>query len=446
MIKLHLDAEKNLLQQFSEQQSKRAEQEPLWLTDIREQAQQNFQQLGLPHRKVENWKYTNVSKLVGKGFQVAAINAMDSIDITPYMISDLDCYRIVLINGQLIAEHSDLDLLKDNVTVNDLATAFATSGNSIEEYFDKVVDYTSQPFASLNSMFFNNGLLLEVAKNAILDKPIHIINISQNTDADLVSYLRNLWLIGKNSQVDIIESHHATDDSCHFVNALSEIVLQDNARCTHYKTHFINQASYHVAGIHIAQQRDSYYEQQSFALSGELVRNDIQVRLQDLGAECKLNGLYRAEDNQHIDYHIIVDHQKPHGTSIENFKGIMDGSGHGVFNGKVIVRPDAQKSDAQQMNKNLLLTKRAEVDTKPELEIYADDVKCSHGSTVGQLDEDALFYLQSRGFNAETAKNLLVYGFASDLINEVSIQPLQQLLKQEILSHLPLVSHFEELV
>ncbi len=273
--------------------------------------------------------------------------------------------------------------------------------------------------------------------NAVIEKPVNLLYLSGLNDQPFASHPRNLIILSENSQATIIESYIGLDDSDYFTNTVTEVCMKQNAHLQHYKIQQESMQGYHVGNLNIAQAQDSNVESHSISLGGALVRNDIHSCLEATGAEIMMNGLYMATGRQHVDNHTRVDHLKPNTRSHEIYRGVLNDHARGVFNGKVVVHKDAQKTDAVQSNANLLLSDNAEVDTKPELEIYADDVKCAHGATVGQLDQDMLFYLRSRSIDETTAKSLLTYAFAGEVIRKIKLDPVRKRLEYLVIGRLP---------
>jgi Fe-S cluster assembly protein SufD len=270
-----------------------------------------------------------------------------------------------------------------------------------------------------------------------LHEPIHLLFVSTAHGKPTLSQPRNLIVLGVGSQATVIETWAGLSDEVYFTNAVTEVVLGDNARLDHYKLQGEAAGAFHIALTQVQQGRDSRFNSHSVALGAALARNDLRALFASQGSECTLNGLYMATGKQHLDNRTLIDHQSPRCTSRELYKGVLDGQSRGVFSGRVLVRHDAQKTDASQTNKNLLLSDEAVVDTKPQLEIFADDVKCAHGAAVGQLDEDALFYLRSRGIDQEAAKGLLTYAFASEMVNLIPLAPLRERVRELVASRLP---------
>jgi len=273
-------------------------------------------------------------------------------------------------------------------------------------------------------------------KGTLLEAPIHLIFVSAPSDAPIVSHPRTLVVAGEGSQASVIESYVGLGGGSYFTNAVSEILVGANAHLTHYKLQREGDGAFHVGTVAARQQADSTFTSHSVSFGGLLVRSDTNATLDAEGSTCTLNGLYMVAGRQHVDHHTLIDHRKPHGSSRELYKGVLDGHATGVFNGKVFVRPDAQKSDAGQVNKNLLLSEGATMNTKPQLEIFADDVKCSHGATIGRLDADAIFYLRARGIGAAAARNLLTYAFANELLNRMDVEPIRRQLEAVLSSRL----------
>jgi Fe-S cluster assembly protein SufD len=289
--------------------------------------------------------------------------------------------------------------------------------------------YSTQPFVALNTAFMGDGAVLIVPPGCRLNPPIYLIYVSSGGAGHLMSHPRTLIFLGAGSEAKIVESYVGLDGGTYFCNAVTELVAETDALVEHYRLQLEGPAAFHIGTLEADLKRGARLTAHAVTLSGSLVRNNVRVALNGEGAECVLNGLYLAGEKQHVDNFTEIDHLKPHATSFELYKGILDGAAHGVFNGKIVVHKNAQKSDARQVNKNLLLSESAAVNTKPQLEIYADDVKCSHGSTIGQMDADALFYLRSRGLGLGEARSLLSFAFAGDIIGRIRIDSLRRRLE-----------------
>jgi Fe-S cluster assembly protein SufD len=319
----------------------------------------------------------------------------------------------------------------DAVRVTDLSTAIRDGGESISRHLGKIAPFENQTFTALNTAFIRDGAVIEIQRDADIDKPIHLVFV---TAGEGVCHPRNLIVAGRHSRATVIESYVATRDQSYFTNAVTEIVLEDGARLDHYKIQRESESAFHVGTVQARQDRNSELHSFSFAAGGALARTNIYTSLAGDAATCTLNGLYLTDGTQHIDNQTSIEHIAPNCPSHELYKGVLDGRSHGVFNGKVYVHPEAQKTDGKQSNNNLLLSPTARVDTKPQLEIFADDVKCTHGATVGRLDDVAMFYLNSRGIGAESARMLLTYAFAADVLETIPLEPVKKELERIVLS------------
>jgi Fe-S cluster assembly protein SufD len=410
-----------------------------WLAAHRQSAFDQFQEAGFPTRRHENWKYTDVSRITKTGFVSAdaSHNIIQAADLDKLKFNAENSHELVFINGQFSAEHSNIGSLPDSVELGSLRDALANTPELLEPSLNQCLDSNNHVFAALNTAFFNDGAFIYVPDNIVIEDPIVIYFVSTSTESKLATAPRNLIVLGKNSQANVIESFHGLEGVVGFTNTITEIETAEGAILEHYKVQQENTDSFHIGGTHLKQHRNSRVESHSISLGGAIVRNDIVTELADEGAEIILNGLYMGNGSQHVDNHTLVNHSKPHTQSEENYRGVLDGRARGVFNGKVIVHKDAQKISAAQSNANLLLSDHAEIDTKPELEIYADDVRCSHGATIGQLDKNMLFYLRSRGLDEETAKSLLTFAFADEVISRIKFAPVREQLEFNVGGRLP---------
>jgi len=316
--------------------------------------------------------------------------------------------------------------LPKGVKVCSLAAALQTDGSLIERHLGQYADAKTHAFVALNTAFFEDGVFIEIPRGAVLQKPLHILQISYGAGKPAVSHPRNLIVVGETGQASIIETFVSLEEDRTFTNTVTEIVAAEGALVDYTKVQQESDAAYHYARVQVHQERSSSVATHSIQLGGLLTREEVNAVLDGEGAESHLYGLYVIAGQQHVDNHTIIDHAKPHCPSREVYKGVLDGKAQGVFNGKIIVRPDAQKTDSKQSNKNMLLSEDAIINTKPQLEIYADDVKCTHGATVGQIDPEAVFYLRSRGIGAAEAKKLLTFAFANDVMERIKYQPLRE--------------------
>ncbi|MGH8529602.1 MAG: Fe-S cluster assembly protein SufD [Nevskiales bacterium] len=389
----------------------------------REQALVSALARGLPSKRDEDWKYSEPSLLAQKQFQAASSNNGDA---APWLLDGLDATSLIFVNGHYRA---------------DLSGPFPP-GLRLEKAGDAVAATASSSFSDLN-FALAEGWQLALDEGAAPQRPVHLLYL--HSAAGSMSHHRMRLRLGRGSALSLIE-HYAGAEHEYFCNAHTSAVLADGARLRHYRLQQHGPSALHVGQFQIQQAGDSQFYSHSVDLGGLWVRNDLQASLAAPGAQAHLHGVYAPGKRQHMDNHTRVDHRAPRGTSREVFKGILDGHGRGVFNGKIVVHQDAQKTDSEQSSAALLLSRTAEVDAKPELEIYADDVKCKHGATVGQLDEDAVFYLRSRGLSEPAARGLLTYSFVDALIGQIEIQPLRRHIEAALLSRLPGAEQFAGLL
>jgi Fe-S cluster assembly protein SufD len=408
--------------------SQTADKEPDWLPRIRREAFERFRELGFPTIKDEEWRHTNLSSLIEQDFLLgdSKDHKVVQSDLDDFLIDQLDAYQLVFVNGRFDAGLSQLDGLPDGVCVQSLAVTLENEPDRLEPYLARKGSFEDNPFAALNTAFLQDGVYIHIPNGTVVERPIHFIYYSSVSGKNTVSYPRNVIAAGKSSQVKLIESYAGKDGEKYFTNAVTEIAVGANASVEHCKLQNESINAYHVGVSHIHQDRDSQYQNHSMAFGGALVRNDIRAVLDSEGIHCGLNGLYLADGERHIDNHTWIDHTKPNCTSEEVYKGILTDKSSGVFKGLVHVFPDAQKTDAKQNNDTLLLSEDAQVNSLPQLEIYADDVKCSHGATTGHLDKESIFYLQARGINKEAAQSILTYAFACEVVSRISIEALRE--------------------
>ena len=418
---------------------------PDWLQALRAQGMARFEALGFPTTKNEDWHFTSVAPIAEQTFRPAVTEktGVSSEGSTAGMVARADLKRftfgqpgwhtLVFVNGEFSDNLSSYARLGEQVRVTSLAKAIRSGIGRPERHLGKIAAFESQAFTALNTAFIRDGAFIELQADAVVERPIHLIFVSEG-EGEAISHPRNLIVAAQNSRASIIESYISIRDSCYFTNAVTEISLGEGARVDHYKIQRESEKSFHVGTTQIRQARDSQLHSFSFAVGGFLARTNIYTSLDGDAATCTLNGLYLADGVQHIDNQTSIEHIAPNCPSHEIYKGVLDGRSHGVFNGKVYVHPEAQKTDGKQTNNNLLLSPAARVDTKPQLEIFADDVKCTHGATVGRLDEIAMFYLNSRGIGPEMARTLLTYAFAADVLEKIALQPLKEELERSVLA------------
>jgi Fe-S cluster assembly protein SufD len=418
-----------------------------WLRASRASALDQFRTGGFPTPRNEDWKYTRVTPIEKRAFRPAAETCVGLLpeDLEAFFLN-LDCHRLVFINGRYAPQLSQRSRLPRGITVTSLTQALNEQPARLEPHLAHYADPSVQGFSALNTAFMEDGACIILDQNTDAERPIHLLFVATAQSEEWVAQPRILVVAEDNSQAGIIESYESLGQSVYFNNTLTEVVLGSNARLDHYKVQRESNTAFHVSTLEVRQARNSRFQSHSISLGGALTRNDINVALQAEGAECTLNGLYMVAGRQHVDYHTRVDHTKPHCTSRELYKGVLNGRARGVFNGRVYVHPDAQKTDAQQSNSNLLLSKDAEIDTKPQLEIYADDVKCAHGATVGQLDETMIYYLRSRGIALDAARTLLTYGFVREILDQIPLAGLRASLAGSLLDRLPNAEYIRDLI
>ena len=403
-----------------------------WLRRLRAEAVERFMAAGFPGQGEEAWKYTDTRTFENRRFTLPVKNGGTQVaSLKPYALGSPVAHRLVFVDGVFVPELSVVCDLPPGAVIGNLASALEREGAVAEAYLGHQLAEDMHGFAALNTAFLSDGAYIHLGPGVVLHEPVHLLFIS-GAAAPTVSQPRNLIVAGEDSRVTLIESYVAPGEGEYFTNAVTEIAAGKNAVIEHYRLERESEQAYHVGGIHVRQERDSRYTSHNVAAGGRLVRNDIRMALDGEGAECTLNGLTLTRGRQHVDNYTRIDHFRPAGTSREWYKGVLDGHSRCVFSGLVRVHPDAQKTDAQLTNNNLLLSDDAEADSRPQLEIYADDVKCAHGSTVGQLDPDALFYLRSRAVDETLARNMLIYAFASDIVARMKLAPVRAQLEGQL--------------
>lgn len=403
--------------------------------ELRRIGREAFERLGFPNTHLEEWRFTNVSALSRLTLRPGITTP--PADLTPARIDDLavsasGAFRAVTVNGAFCPALSTLDGLPAGVRVLGLAAALAAEPELVWRYLARVSVTEDHPFRALNAAHLADGIFVHVAEGVACDRPIHVVNVAVaagNATGTSTAHPRNLYVIEPGASVTIVEAYVGHDAGVSFTNAVTEMVVLENALLDHYRLQQESLDAWHIASSHVWQARSSTFASQNITLGGAVTRNDVGVCLDGEGAEGTINGLYVISGAQLVDNHTSIDHAKPHCNSFEVYKGILDGSSRGVFNGRILVRPDAQKTDSKQTNKNLLLSPEALVNTNPQLEIYADDVKCTHGATIGQLDENQIFYLRARGIPGESARWMLTYAFANDLVGRIRVEPLRRKLE-----------------
>jgi Fe-S cluster assembly protein SufD len=413
--------------------------EPGWLERRRADAFARFERHGLPTPRLEEWKYTNVAPIARGRFAhpEAAPSRLDRSALGSLTLGGALPREIVFVNGRLSRELSR-GLGDGALEVESLPEALARGSAWVEHHLGRVADDERNAFLALNTALHADGVVVRVGRSHTIDEPLHVVYFSTGLGAEPpASHPRLLVLVERGAQATLVESFGGPAGESYLTNAVTEIVLADGAGLDHYRLQEEGAAAFHVASQAVRLGRDSRYASHSIQLGAALARTDIRAVFSDPGAECVLNGLFVTGAAQHSDTHTLIDHAVPHCTSRQLYKGVLDDRSRGVFFGRILVRADAQKTDAEQTNKNLLLSREALVDSTPQLEILADDVRCKHGSTTGQLDPQALFYLRSRGIGAEAARALLTYAFASDVVQRIRVRCLREELESFLQDRLP---------
>lgn len=414
---------------------------PAWLSQSRRSAMERFSALGLPTTDREEWHYTRLDALKEFAFQPALQDdhggRIESDFLERSAFCPKDAVRLVFVNGYYSQRLSSADGLTPGVVVGNLSSLLQSRPDLLEGALSRTAEFKDRAFVALNTAFLNDGAVIHIPKGVAVEKPIYICHVSWTVDdRPSVSHPRNLIIAEEGSQATVVEIYIGGGKAPYLTNAVTEIVAGRGAVVDHYKLQQENGNAFHLRSMDARQEADSRVSSLSVSLGAALSRNEVRIVLNAEGAECAINGLYMVTGRQHSDNQTSIEHAKPHGTSSELYKGILAGQSTGVFNGKIIVRPNAQKTVSRQTNKNLLLSNDALVNTKPLLEIFANDVKCNHGATIGRLDEGQIFYLRSRGLSDVHARSLLTYAFASDLVTKIRVPTLRQGLEKWIFRRL----------
>ena len=396
-----------------------------YVHDIRSEAIKNFESIGFPNKKLENWKYTSLKNLLKNDFIVLPEinNLLEFKDIKKYLIDDIDSYKIIFVDGKYSSHLSDTTHEGMDICILSAALSQSKYELLIENYFNKIAN--DDGITSLNTAFSSEGAFIHIPKNKFVDKPIQIIHFSTGNESSLMFQPRNLIIVDENSQVQIIERHQSLSENKVFTNSVTEIYADKKSIIDYYKIQNDNIQASLIDNTYVDQQRNSSFTMHTFSFGNELVRNNLNISQNDQFIETTIKGVTIIGDKQHVDHNTLINHNKPNCNSHQDYKGIYDHKSTGVFNGQVMVKKVAQKTNAFQSNNNVLLSDQATINAKPQLEIYADDVKCSHGCTVGQLDKNALFYLKSRGIPEKEATALLMYGFANNILESVKIPEIK---------------------
>jgi Fe-S cluster assembly protein SufD len=423
--KTALKATESHLEKF--QRFERETKQPAWLFPLRKAGIARFAEQGFPSLHDEDWRFTNVAPIAKLPFKpqfetVAA--GLGAADLGRFTFGGLAAQRLVFVNGHFVPELSS-EAPKE-LRLKSLAAALAEDRAGLQDHLARHAQSESNPFTSLNTAFFQDGAFIQVPAKQVIEDPIHLLFISTVKESGATAHPRNVILAGPGSQATVLETYASTVQGAYFTNAVTELVVGEGAVIEHCKFQDESPSAYHMAAIHAHLEAGCNFISHSIATGARLSRNNIRTVLAGEGLDCILNGLYLTRGDQLADHHMVVEHAQPHCNSHEYYNGILDGRSKGVFHGRILVRQAAQKTDAKQTNKNLLLSEEATVDTKPQLEIYADDVKCTHGATVGQLNEESIFYLRTRGIDTDTARRMLIHAFAGEIIERVRCVPARE--------------------
>jgi Fe-S cluster assembly protein SufD len=414
-----------------------------WLQSQRASARDRVQGQGVPTSKQEEWRYTSVKRLLEQGFVPVdePVTALEPDDIEECLVTGLDAHRVVLVNGRYAPRLSELGALPPGVRIGGLRQILESDPDALRDHLNAFAGEDPSLFAALNTAGLDDGLVVLMSRGAMLERPIELIHLSVGMDEPRVAQPRHVVALDDGAQTTLIERYLSLGESLYCTNSVLELSLGRDAVMRHERIQAESPNAFHITGLFLSLGQASRYQGVNLGLGGAWARTDLKVRFAGEHAECDLQGLYLAGNQQLMDYHLDVIHGLPHCSSRENFKGILYGKGRAVFDGRVFVAQDAQKTDAAMSNRNLLLSDGAEVDAKPQLEINADDVKCSHGTTVGQIEPEVLFYLRSRGITAPVARRMLCLGFAGEILDQLSSDALREQVTEQVghrLEHAPL--------
>ncbi len=420
--------------------------QPAWVFPLRKAAISRFAEQGFPTTQDEDWRFTNVAPIAKLPFKPVfqrPVRTGVSVDeLAGFNFAKLQCHRLVFINGHFAPEISTA--APGGFELRSLAEALVANSPAVQEHLGSFAQTGDNPFANLNAAFFQDGAFINIPARQVVETPIHLLYVSTMKESGATSSPRNLVIAGAHSQATILESYVSTVQGSYFTNAVTGISLGDGAVVEHCKFQDESASAFHIASLDAHLGRGCNFISHSVATGARISRNTIRTVLAGEGLDCVLNGLYLTRGDQLVDHHMVVEHAQPHCNSHEYYNGILDGRSKGVFHGRILVRPAAQKTDAKQTNKNLLLSEDATVDTKPQLEIYADDVKCTHGATVGQLNEESIFYLRARGIGAATARRILIHAFAGEIIERIRCAPARDELDRLMWQRLEANPHVAE--
>ncbi len=413
-----------------------------WVRVLRKNAMDQLVQEGLPTTRHEEWKYTDVKRyldrLIADSAEGSTLDVADDA-LAPFLFDDpesdrLSSHRMVLVDGRLSEALSNLEAIPAGFRIESMARMFIEEPDVIEPYLHD--QHLSGGFAELNSAMMRDGVYIDIPDGMVIEQPIHLLFLTAD-GSESSQHIRNLIVVGEYAEASVIEHYGSLGEGRALINVATDIDQHAGGRIEHYILQQSGESEANIGSVRVHQHRDSYYHSHSVAFGAALSRRDIHVEMNGEGTECLLNGLYLVGGRQHVDHHTRIDHLRPNCRSRENYKGVVDGRARAVFNGKVVVHEGADGTDSAQSNANLLLSDKAEVDTKPDLEIFADDVKCAHGATVGQLDMTQLFYLRSRGLSEAEARNVLMFAFADEVLAAIKVPEIRKYLERIAFEKLP---------
>jgi Fe-S cluster assembly protein SufD len=417
---------------------------PAWLVERREAARARFGALGLPTTKLEDWRFTILGALAAIPFGPPRLDGSATAAAMVGGAPRIGAIRVVLVNGKIRGDLAVRSALPAGAYVGSLATAIAELPERVRPHLGRLAAIDEQAFVALNTAQMEDGVFVDLPAGAVLAEPIEIVHVAEADGSPVAAHPRLLVLAGAGARATIVETFAGRGSEATLTNAVAELVLADGAEIAHHRFQDEPERAFHLASVHVEQGASARYLGHGLALGAALSRTEVRARLTGEHASCALSGLYMAKGTQLVDNLSVIEHAVPHCSTTENFKGILDGKSRGVFSGRIRVLPGAQKTKAQQMNSNLLLSDDAIVDTKPQLEIFADDVKCGHGGTVGQLDDTSLFYLRSRGLPEADARGLLIYAFAAEMVEIAPEGPLRELSRALVAARLPASARLQE--
>ena len=429
MKKYYMDGNKSwYLQAFQNFESRLNGQKTTEFHRLRKNAIQSFHNTGFPSTRDEEWKYTDITSLTDRNFEIVSPDEKVTLNVNDFQhhqFEDLEEATAVFINGFFNADFSNLQSVSDKIRITSLREAIDRNDQNILNLLTRQSELNEESFVSLNTAFMEDGIIIEVDNQTIIHKPLHLLFLNTDIRSPYIISPRIHINVGESSQISFIENYASLGNPTNFTNSVADIYIGKNSQVERYKIQNESLNAYHISNLKVSQKRDSRFIDLNFNLGSKLARNNIATIFLDENAESILNGLYVAGQEQLIDNHTSINHAKPHCESFELYKGILDDKARGVFNGKIFVQPDAQKTNAIQSNNCILLSDTATIDTKPQLEIFADDVKCTHGATIGQLNDEAFFYMRSRGIEKTRARNLLIYAFASEVLDKIESETIR---------------------